>query len=375
MSTIESVKGLESSIPANNQKIIEIYNKLRAGQLAVNKDYQRKLVWKRSHKLNFIDTILRNYPFPEIYLAPGALDQVRLILIDEIVDGQQRLTTIRDYIEGTDVFALPNISVKKFSELTVDERTMFLNYEISVRYLKNVSHEQVREIFQRINKTDYALNATERINAQWGDSEFVCFAKQLIEPEFESDSVQFKISTDLRKKFVDFFHGEDDDEDNVFTANDISRMLALQYIMSLVATMDCQEYFSRNEKLHSYIEGYNESFPQAAELRDRISNVVDFIRGLKIKRYSRWYNKANLFTLFVELDKNDLSAIDPTKFSSMLEDLDLRATLDEIGLPGDQALSSEEIKYIGFAREAVNQKVAREFRGEFMKLLIEKSRK
>ena len=67
--------GLEFSIPANNQKIIEIYNKMRNGQLGVNKDYQRKLVWKRAHKLNFIETIQKNYPFPEIYLAPGAHDQ------------------------------------------------------------------------------------------------------------------------------------------------------------------------------------------------------------------------------------------------------------------------------------------------------------
>ncbi|MDP2143757.1 MAG: DUF262 domain-containing protein [Gallionella sp.] len=371
-----TAKGLEFSIPANNQKIIEIYNKLRSGQLGVNKDYQRKLVWKRSHKLNFIDTILRNYPFPEIYFAPGALDQVKLILIDEIVDGQQRLTTIRDYIEGTDVFALPNISIKKFSELTPEEKTMFLNYEISVRYLKNANQEQVREIFQRINKTDYALNATERINAQWGDSEFVCFAKQLIEPDFDSDSIQFKIDQELKKKFVCFFHGKDDEEEGVFSANDVSRMLALQYIMSVVATMDCQGYFVRNEKLQSYIAGYNESFPQAADLIERLSNVVDFIQGLQIRRDSRWYNKANLFTLFVELDKIDLSTIDSAKFSKVLSSFDLRATMDEIGmLEGDEKLTADEVKYLGLAREAVNEKTAREFRGEFMQRLIKKSAK
>ena len=154
------VKSLDASIPANNQKIVEIYNKMRSNQLVVNKSYQRKLVWKKAHKINFIDTILRNYPFPEVYLAPGSLDQEKLILIDEIVDGQQRLATIKDYIESTDIFALPNLSaIKKFSELLSDEKTKFLNYEISVRYLKDVSTEQVREIFQRINKT-YKFTAT-----------------------------------------------------------------------------------------------------------------------------------------------------------------------------------------------------------------------
>lgn len=368
---MSEIKGLEFSIPANNQKIIEIYNKLRSGQLSVNKDYQRKLVWKRSHKLNFIDTILKNFPFPEIYLAPGALDQEKLILIDEIVDGQQRLTTIKDYIEDTDIFALPHLPIKKFSELQPDERRVFLNYEISVRYLKNVSAEQVREIFQRINKTDYALNTTERLNAQWGDSEFVCFAKQLIEPEFESESVQFKIQPELRKQFVAFFHGDDDDDEGVFSENDMSRMFALQYVMTLVATMDSQQYFARNEKLKSYIEGYNETFPQAPELQERLRNITHFIASMPMSRFSRWYKKANLFSLIVELDKVDLGQIDPKKLGQILQDLENKATLNEFGLQDEgQELSADEVRYFGYAREAVNQKVAREFRGDFMRKLI-----
>lgn len=373
---MSDVKALEFSIPANNQKIIEIYNKMRSGQLAVNKDYQRKLVWKRPHKINFIDTILKNFPFPEIYLAPGALDQEKLILIDEIVDGQQRLTTIRDYIEGADIFALPNILLKRFSDLSMEERRTFLNYEVSVRYLKNVSAEQVREIFQRINKTDYALNTTERLNAQWGDSEFVCFAKQLIEPTFESDSVQFRMPEDVRKRFVGFFHGEDETDEGVFSENDMSRMFALQYIMTLVATMDGGQYFSRNEKLNDYITGYNDAFPQAAQLQDRLDAVVTFIMHMPLKRDSRWYKKANLFSLIAELDKVELAKIDPTKLGESLESLDLRAFMEEIGVAVKQdELTQEEVKYFGFAREAVNQKTAREFRGQFLRDLILKSAK
>ena len=117
------ISKLESSIPANNTKIIEIYNKLRSGQLSVNSDYQRKLVWKKQHKFDFIDTILCNFPFPEVYLAPGSLDQEKLILVDEIVDGQQRLTTIRDYINGVDVFSLPRIPIKRFSEFFLSPNT------------------------------------------------------------------------------------------------------------------------------------------------------------------------------------------------------------------------------------------------------------
>jgi uncharacterized protein with ParB-like and HNH nuclease domain len=155
---VSPAKSLDSSIPANNLKIIEIYNKLRNKEIIVNNDYQRKLVWKQQHKFDFIETIQKNYPFPEIYLAPGELDQEKLVLIDEIVDGQQRLNCIENYVNGSDVFSIQNIPLKKFSELTKEQRTAFLNYEVSVRYLKNANTAQVREIFQRINRTDYALN-------------------------------------------------------------------------------------------------------------------------------------------------------------------------------------------------------------------------
>jgi hypothetical protein len=371
MPEIDTSHGLKESIPANNLKIIEIYNKLRSQQISVNKSYQRKLVWKNAHKLNFIDTILRNYPFPEVYLAPGSLDQVKLILIDEIVDGQQRLTTIQDYIEGTDVFALPKLPIPRFNDLTSEEKNTFLNYEISVRYLKNVTPTQVKEIFQRINKTDYALNAAERLNAQWGDSEFVCFAKQIVDEEFEDDSLVFIIEPEIRKKLVEFFHGKDDGEEGVFSDNDRSRMLAYQYVMTLVATMNEGEYFNRNEKISQYIEGYNEVFPKAQELLIRLLMVIDFIFKLSVLRNSRWYKKASLFTLIVELDKFDLSKIAIENFSEKLISLDRRSSLVEFGFGEDQdKLTSDEEKYFNLAREAVNEKSSRIFRGEFIRKII-----
>lgn len=370
-----SEEKLESSIPANNSKIIELYNKLKTNQISINTDYQRKLVWKKQHKFDFIDTILRNYPFPEVYLAPGSLDQEKLILIDEIVDGQQRLTTIQNYVNGTDVFSLPRIPIKKFSELDATEKSSFLNYEVSIRYLKNVSLSQVKDIFQRINKTDYALNSAERLNAQWGESEFICFCKQLVEKDFESEAVEYIVNPLNRKILLDFFHGEDEDT-SVFSTVDKSRMLAMQYVMTIVATLDLGEYFGRNDKVTSFIEGFNDAFPQATTLENSLINVVKFITSLNLERKSRWLNKANLFTLIVELAKRDLNEINSEKFSSALIQLDHRALLNEAGVAeNDEKLSNDEQKYFDLAREAVNQKNSREFRGAFMRKLLDNSLK
>lgn len=361
---------LDSSVPANNHKIIELYNRLKINQICINTDYQRKLVWKRSHKFNFIDTILKNYPFPEIYLAPGTLDPIELILIDEIVDGQQRLTTIRNYIEGVDVFADKKLPIKRFSELESDEKILFLNYEVSVRYLKNATQDQVREIFQRINKTEYGLNSTEKLNAQWGDSEFVCFSKQIVEKEFKSDSVIYKIPDEERTRFIKFFHGEfDTDQESVFSGNDISRMYALQYVMSILATLDVGEYFSRTDKIDRCIQDYNEDFYKADEIKNILLHVIDFIGLLELSRDSIWFNKANLFTLIIELSKVDLTGINSELLSEKLNELALNYTMVNLG-SDDYKLTTEQSKYFDYAREAVNEKNAREYRGKFISSML-----
>lgn len=365
---------LETSIPANNWKIIELYNKLKVGQILINPVYQRKLVWKKQHKFDFIDTILRNYPFPEIYLATGSLDQEKLILIDEIVDGQQRLTTIQNYINEVDVFSFPKIPIKRFSELSQIEKGSFLNYEVSIRYLKNVTEDQIKDIFQRINKTDYALNAAERLNAQWGESEFICFCKQIVEIDFDNDGTQYIIDTENRKSFLDFFHGEDEN-DSVFSNVDKSRMLAMQYIMTLIATVDIGEYFNRNDKVDYYIKTFNDAFPQANELEEQLASIINFIISLKLERKYRWLSKANLFTLIVELSKIDLSKINSIRFAHFLTDLDYRAALNDLGLTDETTkLTPTEQRYLDNAREAVNQKQTREFRGEFIQNLLDRSK-
>ena len=234
---------LISSIPANNEKIVEIYQKLQSGRLNIAPEFQRKLVWRRQHKIEFIETILKNFPFPEIYLAPEKVDIDKLELRDMVVDGQQRLTAIKEYILGTGAFAQPS-SISSFAQLDSRAKEDFLNYEVSIRYLKNASPEQIKEIFQRINRTDYSLNRMERFHAAWGDSELLCLAKQVIEKDLEInlDVVEFKVPTDQREWLLEFF-GIGADE-GLFSEAESSRMLALQYILVLLVTMMKRNIFT-----------------------------------------------------------------------------------------------------------------------------------
>lgn len=368
-----TAKKLDASIPANNQKVIEIYNKIKNEELDPSPLFQRKLVWKKQHKFNFITTILMNYPFPEVYVAPGRIDTESLRIKDLIVDGQQRLSTIMNYIEGKDVFSIQGISIERFADLSNERKAEFLNYEVSVRYLKNATEEQIIEIFQRINSTDYALNTTERLNARWGDSEFICFGKQMIEDDLtiSYDLINYRLSNDARKFMLEFFHRKY----RVFTENDVNRMLALQYILTLLATLCEGVYFNRNNKVQEYIEKYYEEFIDAGELEHGLMKTLSFIDGLALSHQSFWFNKANMFTLIVELYKFDVGNINKELFSQKLVDLEMQyvgysfAGVNNLFYNSDD-VSPEVVRYFEFAREGVNNKSARDYRGDFISRII-----
>lgn len=361
-----SITRLISSIPANNQKIIELFQKLQTAKLNKAPDYQRKKVWRRQHKIEFIDTILKNFPFPEVYVAPQKVDTQKLELTEQIVDGQQRLTTIQDYINGVDVFA-QKTSIPSFASLSISEKEDFLNYEVSVRYLKNATEDQIREIFQRINRTDYALNRMERFHAIWGDSELVCLAKQITEKvlEINLEVLDYKISPEDRDWLVKFFITGDEENDGLFSEAEVNRMLGLQYIIVLLVTMIRGEYFHRNSYIEEAVKSYNEKVPDAAVLISRLVETTKFIASLELAPGSFWINQSSQLTMIVEISKYDPATIDKKQFTSMLKSLEAAVK------SGDRSEPEAEQYYL-FTREAVNEKRSRETRSAYLSSLLYK---
>jgi hypothetical protein len=361
-----SVARLISSIPANNQKIIELFQKLQSAKLNKAPDFQRKKVWRRQHKIEFIDTILKNFPFPEIYVAPQKVDTQKLELTEQIVDGQQRLTTIQDYINGTDVFA-QKTSISSFANLSTGEKEDFLNYEVSVRYLKNATEDQIKEIFQRINRTDYALNRMERFHAVWGDSELVCLAKQITEKvlEINLEVLDYKVAPADRDWLVQFFVTGDDEGDGLFSEAEVNRMLGLQYVLVLLVTMIRGEYFHRNSYIEDAVKSYNEKVPDAAILISHLVETTKFIASLELAPGSFWTNQSSLLTMIIEISKYDPTNIDQKQFAATLNSLEISVKA------GDAEVAGAEQYYL-LTREAVNARKSRETRSAYLSGIIQK---
>jgi len=68
-------------------RVAKLINEVEEGRLEVTPFFQRRQVWTNSDKEFFIDTVLNKYPFPEIFIATGALDRKQIKLKPGPVDG------------------------------------------------------------------------------------------------------------------------------------------------------------------------------------------------------------------------------------------------------------------------------------------------
>lgn len=213
-----------------------------------------------------------------------------------IVDGQQRLDTIYHYIEGD--IELKYKIVKSYENLTEDEKKDFLNYNVIVRDLKNVTNEEIKEIFRRINSVSYALNSMEINNALY-NGEYIETAKEICEME------SFK-------------------NINIFGDRAFSRMKDIEFVLAIMTTIELGAYFTGDTEVEEYIKRYDDEYHGKLEMRDCLDRIFTYINELSIKVDSIWKSKNALFTLICELAK--FKQLPPQeRVKNALEDIENKA--------------------------------------------------
>ncbi|EIA6945508.1 DUF262 domain-containing protein, partial [Enterococcus faecalis] len=116
----------------NTKTISEINQLLRKDELIVDHSYQRRKIWTNSDKIRLIETILLNYVVPSVYFWQSDIVPDTGESKVHIVDGQQRITAISDFVSGRlklqSCFLLDERSKVKydnkyFSELEDEDKT------------------------------------------------------------------------------------------------------------------------------------------------------------------------------------------------------------------------------------------------------------
>lgn len=149
-------------------------------------DWQREEVWGRAKKQKLIDTILRGWTLPKLYFAKTSENPEEF----EVVDGQQRLTTIWEFFDGD--LKLSKASAQKFgadsySDLSDTLSDAFDDYEIQYDEIVDATDEELKQFFQRLQE-GLPLTSSEKLNSV--HSKLRDFCARLAKHKFFSDTTR-----------------------------------------------------------------------------------------------------------------------------------------------------------------------------------------
>lgn len=331
----------------SSKRLGDLLTDVEEQRLIVRPQFQRRLVWNNVVKDKFLDTVLKRYPFPEIFVAVGESDPTKLKRKQWLVDGQQRISTLRQYVLGENSQIWK--AVKPYADLSPQEKQDFSDYPVAVRDLGAVNEDEIKEIFSRINSTDYSLKAIERLNALFSGA-FKTFCEKLAGHAFFESH-------------------------RVFSMSDLRRMRDLDFCVILVITF-LSTYYHRDEKNREYLERYNDEFGDADAIQKRLEAVFAFVEKCGFSSTSRAWKKTNLLTLLVELDvilNRGKKRIDPEtvgpRLSRFYDEVD--ALFEQPGdSPTPSKSSADLANYLKAATKATNDKYARDARAEVISRII-----
>ncbi len=148
--------------------ISDLYDWVKGGTLILQPEFQRGNTWQVSAQSFFIDTLLRDLPIPPIYIRLITNRETKTSY-REVVDGQQRMSTIVKFIDGQ--LALDKRSKeffgKTYETLDEEDQARFLNYQVGVQQLYDADDDTVLDIFHRINAYGISLNRQELRHGQF----------------------------------------------------------------------------------------------------------------------------------------------------------------------------------------------------------------
>lgn len=255
--------------------IANLRDMILRGDLTTNTQYQRSSgLWPSAARSYFIDTILEGFPFPQIYFHEY-LDRGTKKVRTEIVDGQQRVTTIYDFLQGK--FSLGKNSRhyvgKTFEQLDEEKQDEFLTYTVSVDIIRDADRPQILQMFRRMNA--YTLPLT---NAEKRHSEFFGSFKDFITRLLDRTSILT--------------------EWDILTPRQVVRMADAEFLADLVLNTERGIISTTDKKLADLYREYDQTYPQVDQVGHQFEEIFSSIAiSLSALRESYMTKPAAFFAL------------------------------------------------------------------------------
>lgn len=235
-----------------------------AGKLTIQPEYQRNYIYADGKKdVAVIQSLLKGYPIGLIYFTKVAEDKF------EILDGQQRITSIGRFLTGKFPIIGQDGVPHYFDGLAEDLKAKICNTKLTI-YECSGTESEIKEWFKTINIAGVPLNEQELSNAIHSGP-FVTRAKE----EFSNSQ-----NANIQKW-------------SAYISGDVLRQDFLRTALKWVSHGDIDGYMSR----HRYDENINELKVYFNSVIDWISSVFEdtdkSMRGLEWgELYEKYHRQA-----------------------------------------------------------------------------------
>jgi hypothetical protein len=233
-----------------------------SGTLTIQPEYQRNYIYADGKRdVAVIDSILKGYPIGLLYFNQVSKNAF------EVLDGQQRITSIGRFVAGKFAVKDKNGHEQYYSGMANSQREQILNTKLLI-YICEGDEPEIKDWFKIINIAGVPLTEQEILNAVYSGP-FVTFARE-----------EFSNSKNVEAE-----------KWSTYIAGDIKRQAYLEQALNWVSGGTIDSYMSKH-RTDKNIAGLKKHFNTVIDwVSSTFTDVENEMKGLEWNRLYTTYSK------------------------------------------------------------------------------------